>query len=70
LIQNLFFDEIKILNLYILDVSGGNFPSILDVMRAALQVSIHLSFSKLNYKPLNYKDVFYMATLGGAEGKI
>ncbi|KAJ8678767.1 hypothetical protein QAD02_014554 [Eretmocerus hayati] len=49
------------------DVSGGNVPSMLDVMKAALQVSVHLSFSKVNYKPLDYKDVFYLATLGGAE---
>ncbi|XP_058810850.1 guanine deaminase [Phymastichus coffea] len=49
------------------DVSGGNFPSILDAMRAALQVSVHLSFVKSNYKPLTYRDVFYLATLGGAE---
>jgi hypothetical protein len=38
-------------------------------MRAALQVSIHLSFYKAEYKPLNYKEVFHLATLGGAEGK-
>lgn len=45
-------------------------PSILDVMRAALQVSIHISLEKPGYNPLNYKDVFYLATLGGAEGKL
>ncbi|XP_001606359.1 guanine deaminase [Nasonia vitripennis] len=49
------------------DVSGGNLPSILDVMRAALQVSTHLSLEKPGYDPLNYKDVFYLGTLGGAE---
>lgn len=49
------------------DVSGGPTPSILDVMRAALQVSMHVSFSKKNYKPLNYQEVFYLATLGGAK---
>ncbi|KAL7300514.1 guanine deaminase [Trichogramma pretiosum] len=49
------------------DVSGGNFPSILDVMRAALQVSAHLSFIHDSYKPLTYEDVFCLATLGGAE---
>ncbi|XP_014213225.1 guanine deaminase [Copidosoma floridanum] len=49
------------------DVSGGNNPLILDTMRSALQASIHLSFIKSGYKPLDYKDVFYLATLGGAE---
>ena len=55
--------------LFFKDVSGGNFPSILDVMRAALQVSAHISFIQSNYKSLTYRDVFYLATLGGAEGK-
>ncbi|KAG7206141.1 hypothetical protein KM043_003533 [Ampulex compressa] len=49
------------------DVSGGQSLSILDAMRSALQVSVHLSFSNENYRPLDYKDVFYMATLGGAK---
>ncbi|KAF3423352.1 hypothetical protein E2986_06296 [Frieseomelitta varia] len=48
------------------DVSGGQSCSILDAIRSALQVSIHLSLIKENYKALNYKDVFHMATLGGA----
>lgn len=39
-------------------------------MRAALQVSVHLSFVKANYNPLTYKDVLYLATLGGAEGNV
>ncbi|KAJ8678956.1 hypothetical protein QAD02_014743 [Eretmocerus hayati] len=49
------------------DISGGNSPSILEVMRAALDVSVHISFSKSSYEPLTYKDVFHLATLGGAE---
>ncbi|KAK3930206.1 Guanine deaminase [Frankliniella fusca] len=49
------------------DVSGGPSPSILDAIRAALDTSIHVSFSKKNYKPLNYQEVFYLATLGGAK---
>ncbi|XP_053971668.1 guanine deaminase isoform X1 [Hylaeus volcanicus] len=49
------------------DVAGGQNCSILDAMRSALQVSNHLSFIKDNYEALNYKDVFYMATLGGAK---
>lgn len=38
-------------------------------MRAAIQTSIHLSYSKDDYEPLNCYDVFYLATLGGAKGK-
>lgn len=53
-----------------LDVSGGQSCSILDAMRSALQISIHLSLMKDNYKALNYKDVFHMATLGGAAGTL
>ncbi|KAK9305253.1 hypothetical protein QLX08_003683 [Tetragonisca angustula] len=48
------------------DVSGGQSCSILDAIRSALQVSTHLSLIKENYRALNYKDVFHMATLGGA----
>lgn len=48
------------------DVAGGQSCSILDAMRSALQVSNHLSFIKEDYETLNYKDVFHMATLGGA----
>lgn len=64
------------------DVSGGNKVGIFDVMRKALDVSQSLYFMKtqdvkgvgkmpLNesnstYKPLNYKNVLYLATLGGA----
>ncbi|KAH1008031.1 hypothetical protein HUJ04_005184 [Dendroctonus ponderosae] len=49
------------------DVSGGPSPSICAAMRSALTTSVHLSFSEENYKPLTYTDVFYLATLGGAE---
>ncbi|CAH1117810.1 unnamed protein product [Phaedon cochleariae] len=49
------------------DVSGGPLPSILRAMKAALDTSIHISFQYKNYMPLTYKDVFYLATLGGAE---
>ncbi|XP_051170296.1 guanine deaminase [Leptopilina boulardi] len=48
------------------DVGGGQSPSILDSMRAALTATNNLSFIKLNYNSLDYKDVFYLATLGGA----
>ncbi|CAH0551553.1 unnamed protein product [Brassicogethes aeneus] len=49
------------------DVSGGPSPSIIQAMRSAIQTSIHISHSKEDYDPLTYCDVFYLATLGGAE---
>lgn len=49
------------------DVAGGQSANIMEAMRSALQVSTHLAMLKDDYKPLNYKDVFYMATLGGAK---
>ncbi|XP_045030070.1 guanine deaminase-like isoform X1 [Daphnia magna] len=50
------------------DVSGGFSSSILDAMRFAITVSNILSLSKSeDYKPLNFRDVFFMATLGGAQ---
>ncbi|XP_024947674.1 guanine deaminase isoform X9 [Cephus cinctus] len=48
------------------DVSGGQSSSIIDAMRSALQVSNHIAIQTPGYEPLNYKDVFYLATLGGA----
>lgn len=50
------------------DVSGGANPSIISAMRHSISTSINLSFTEENYKPLNYSEVFYLATLGGAEG--
>lgn len=49
------------------DVAGGQNCSILDAMRSALQMSRHLSFIRNDYTPLHYKDILYMATLGGAK---
>ncbi|KNC21404.1 hypothetical protein FF38_12603 [Lucilia cuprina] len=65
------------------DVSGGNSISIQDAILRALDVSHHLEFvkkqnikgtgqipvNKVNteYKPLDYKQAIYLATLGGAE---
>ncbi|XP_017466751.1 PREDICTED: guanine deaminase-like isoform X4 [Rhagoletis zephyria] len=63
------------------DVSGGNSMSIKDAILRALDVSHHLEFVKkqeikgsgrLNaqdneYRPLNYKQAIFLATLGGAE---
>ncbi|XP_025075598.1 guanine deaminase isoform X2 [Pogonomyrmex barbatus] len=39
----------------------------LNEMRSVLQVSNCLFVTKENYIPLSYKDVFHMATLGGAK---
>lgn len=49
------------------DVSGGCNMSILDAMRSALNTSIHLSYSRPDYKPLTYHEAFYLGTIGGAE---
>ncbi|XP_046404842.1 guanine deaminase isoform X2 [Ischnura elegans] len=52
------------------DISGGYSPSIIEVMKAALAVSIDLSFEKDKSNQqtcaLELKEVFYLATLGGA----
>ncbi|XP_078047966.1 guanine deaminase-like isoform X3 [Augochlora pura] len=48
------------------DVAGGQSCSMLDAMRSSLQVSTHLSLLTTDYKALNFKDVFHLATLGGA----
>lgn len=66
------------------DVSGGNRISILEAIRAALDVSHHINFMKnqnvlgtgrvtenvkenSKYVPLDYKQAFFLATLGGAQ---
>ncbi|KAK9504433.1 hypothetical protein O3M35_010767 [Rhynocoris fuscipes] len=49
------------------DVAGGCNPSILDAMRSALTNSLHISLKKKEHKPLNFHEVFYMATTGGAK---
>lgn len=65
------------------DISGGNRISILDSIRAALDVSHHLNFMKKQnvlgtgkipaneenekYEPIDYKQGIFLATLGGAE---
>jgi guanine deaminase len=51
------------------DVSGGYSPSILDAMRHAILMSKAVGMSDSDYVPLNYKDVFHLATLGGAAGR-
>ncbi|XP_050451815.1 guanine deaminase [Cataglyphis hispanica] len=49
------------------DVAGGSSYSMQDEMRSVLHVSTCLSLMKHDYVPLNYKEVFHMATLGGAK---
>ena len=60
---------ILIFIVFVADVSGGFSPSILDAIRSALGVSIHISFGKCeDYVPLTFHEAFYLATLGGATG--
>ncbi|XP_013166182.1 PREDICTED: guanine deaminase [Papilio xuthus] len=51
------------------DVSGGDSSSILDAMRRAMDVSSHLEMleTSVTRPALNWKEVFYLATLGGAK---
>ncbi|XP_068619899.1 guanine deaminase [Battus philenor] len=51
------------------DVSGGDSSTILDAMRRTMDVSTHLEFFEgTSSRPaLNWKEVFYLATLGGAK---
>ncbi|KAF7990084.1 hypothetical protein HCN44_009027 [Aphidius gifuensis] len=48
------------------DVAGGSNPSMLDTIRSAITVSNHLAHIHEN-KPLNYVDLFHLATIGGAK---
>ena len=60
---------ILIFSAFVTDVSGGFSPSMLDAIRNALSVSIHVSFGKgEDYVPMTYREAFYLATLGGATG--
>jgi len=52
------------------DVSAGSSYSILDEMGSVLQVSNSLFLTGHDNVPFDYKDVFFMATLGGAKGKV
>lgn len=53
------------------DVAGGQSVSMLDTMRSALTVSSHLELTENNCenKPVNYVDMFHLATIGGAKCK-
>jgi guanine deaminase len=48
------------------DVGGGYSPSILDAIRQAIIASKTIYIQDSSYTPLNIKEAFYMATLGGA----
>jgi len=50
------------------DVSGGYSSSIIEAMRHAIITSKVIAMKDPNYKPLDFKDVFYLATLGGSQG--
>ena len=53
------------------DVSGGESPSMLVAIRDCIKASNVLSFGKSkDYKPLNFKEAFFLATLGGSQGKL
>ncbi|XP_071449379.1 guanine deaminase isoform X2 [Hetaerina americana] len=50
------------------DIAGGYSPSIVEVMKGAISASINLSFMKGEEEcVLNFQEVFYLATLGGAK---
>lgn len=54
-----------------IDVSGGESPSMLVAIRDCIKASNVLSFGKTEeYKPLSFKEAFFLATLGGSQGKI
>ncbi|XP_059051632.1 guanine deaminase [Achroia grisella] len=49
------------------DVAGGDNASIIDAMRRAMDVSTHLELTGNNDYCINWKEAFYLATLGGAK---
>eukprot|EP01116_Phalansterium_solitarium_P014714 TRINITY_DN3250_c0_g1_i1.p1 TRINITY_DN3250_c0_g1~~TRINITY_DN3250_c0_g1_i1.p1 ORF type:complete len:452 (+),score=132.60 TRINITY_DN3250_c0_g1_i1:59-1414(+) len=49
------------------DVSGGHSPSVLEVVRQAVVASNVLHMHDAAYTPANYKLMFALATLGGAQ---
>ena len=52
-------------------MSGGESPSMLVAIRDCIKASNVLSFGKTEeYKPLSFKEAFFLATLGGSQGKI
>lgn len=49
------------------DVSGGCSSSLLEVIRMAVAATNTLGLLEKEYKPLTYKELFALATLGGAQ---
>lgn len=49
------------------DVSGGYATSMLEVMRQAIVCSQAVHFNEPEVKPLNFKEVFHLCTVGGAQ---
>ena len=53
------------------DVAGGFSPSILDAQRMAVHASHALAVTKeTEYQPIDYKEAFRLATLGGSKGRL
>ncbi|XP_026332292.1 guanine deaminase-like [Hyposmocoma kahamanoa] len=49
------------------DVSGGDSASILDAIRRTMDVSTHLELQHGLHRAINWKEAFYLGTLGGAK---
>lgn len=48
------------------DVEAGQSKSLLELMKSAISTMNQVSFTDSNYRSLDYKEVFHLATLGGA----
>lgn len=69
--QNLYQRHFPLLLLLFVDVSGGESSSMLVAMRDCIKASNVLSLNKSHgYTPLSFKEAFYLATLGGCQGKL
>lgn len=49
------------------DVAGGYSPSILDAIRQSITASKTTFINSNEFQPLDFKEAFYLATLGGAK---
>ena len=69
--QNLYQCHFPLLFLLFVDVSGGESSSMLVAMRDCIKASNVLSLNKSDgYTPLTFKEAFFLATLGGCQGKL